>query len=714
MNTAYFSTSCGIVGLPNKDDKGFTFYDVIKNASITQVEARHRSSLVNDWKEYSHNSSHVDEWKLMYWSALASKLLCVQMADPNPNDSEEVLAIINDMLLTHLPVDRFVDAMLILPLRDTDVLQQLKKIANENALMIFAGAIARIEDNQAELRRLHSTYWRIATKDDHLNIDFRERMWEALVLLGMERLLQSSNKHEFIKTSHNAIFDFAEPVERSNGAKILNVLADELFGHKDLSLVSPEEELYPDIIPNTIGKKRSTHEEYHSVRKQIDTIGQLIRKGNDELAHTYIDQLRAQQSSPGNEKYLVKTLCHLASASREEFRADFEFRFLEMAVDTSPNDEWSLIQIADYHKRYGDFARAELLIRRAITINNDPVAVSTLADIYTCQGQYDKAIDLYESLSHTAEELRVQNAIADVHRKQGRMDRAKQLYNNLLLRLTYSSEFEFRVAQRSRIGLAEIEKYTGNLDNAVHIYRDVLHEGLLQGRELVEVQLAYVNVLVRQSKFTPALDVIEGILKNYPYASSARSMKGIVLALSGDNLQALAAIEQPVAHLQSSLQRDWMNSFCLGIVQLKLQKNTEARMNLVDNYYKSIKKGVESNLLRMGAALYLLSVDKNYNEAAQIAQVPDTADRFDNYLTLMVKYHLARVNENVRERSDLLKIMAEDDQSKAFFADVVQALDRRDYSRALIIEANAMLEVAAKHSVEINASVYPLERASGW
>ena len=176
----------------------------------------------------------------------------------------------------------------------------------------------------------------------------------------------------------------------------------------------------------------SVHEAYNKVKKQIAAIAEAVSKGRDAKAEKFLRELiQGQTSLSGGKDYAVKSLCNIAQRCADMFRIDFEAICLDHALRLEPLDAWALIQHGDHLKRTGNYEEALRSFEKAGRLGEIDVARSAVADVYSQQSNYEKAIQIYKTIPDWSHRPDVLTAIADNLRKMGQMEEARKLYNKL-------------------------------------------------------------------------------------------------------------------------------------------------------------------------------------------------------------------------------------------------------------------------------------------
>ena len=86
------------------------------------------------------------------------------------------------------------------------------------------------------------------------------------------------------------------------------------------------------------------------------------------------------------------------------------------------------VQMGNHYKRVGRFPEAVDVLEKAIQSNHERVGVSSIADVWAEQGDYDRAVKVYTSIAGWQRVPEVRTALADIMRYQGEIPEAAAEY----------------------------------------------------------------------------------------------------------------------------------------------------------------------------------------------------------------------------------------------------------------------------------------------
>jgi len=333
-------------------------------------------------------------------------------------------------------------------------------------------------------------------------------------------------------------------------------------------------------------------------------------------------------------------------------------------------------------KRIGQYQEALKTFDMAEKLGAGYIANSSAADVYAQQGQYERALDIYRSISGWEDDPTVLTAVADNLRRMGRVEEARYAYNHLL---------GSGGGVRAHAGLAEIAKGQGKLKEALDIYEAILKTRLDERDQLI-YKLAYCNILKLMGRYDDAYRVIDAVVRDYPFAMQARFARGSILGLMGRELDGLRDL--PASTSARSWQ-EWLRRYYRGLLLFKLQRYKDARADLVEELPRAIASGEERAILCMAAAVYFLRENETREAHKLLAGIHDVHDRHVQYLAFVLKLHLAAQQEDRGVIADMTAQIARLGVADPSLEKAVAALKKFDYAVALRYETEALLKLAA-------------------
>jgi tetratricopeptide (TPR) repeat protein len=519
-------------------------------------------------------------------------------------------------------------------------------------------------------------------------------IWATLVeKCRMKQLIKAGNRNEFTTQWNLLVFHFSASQSRSDISILGKELSHRLFPNEE------QEEIIVASLMEAAKPKPSEEKEvgaYEALKraeKQIAAIAKAVSKGRDAKAEKFLNELIRQQTSfSGGESHVVKSLCNIAQRCADMFRMDFEVVCLNKALQLAPSDGWTLIQYGNHMKRVGNYDKALEIFGQAEKLGESDIARSSIADVYSQQGDYAMAIRTYKAILNWNHKPEVCTAIADNLRRMGLMDESKIAYMKLI-HLAQKGLSTFANSEiRAQLGIAEIAKRQGKLKDALQIYNRIMTRKDVDDREKLFCKLGLCHVLKSMNKFHDAYAVVDEIIQSYPFSMEARFIRGSILGLIGQELKGLRDLPESIG-LPS--WREWLRPFYRGLLLLKLQRYGDAKKSLIEELSNAIASGEEKSIVRMAAALFFLREDKTDEVDGILSQIPDLYDCHAQYLSLILKLHLATLKEDLALMESLRKQIAEIRTVDESLEKAAMAIGEKNFSLAVTYETEALLKLAA-------------------
>jgi len=693
-----FSRSAGVLVLPGPGTHDCTVIDLVGGEKQDPLEAQYLYSAVQDWEDIdgSDMESLVTAGSHEYWVARSVSLLRLAIGGLERSLERRVLAHVEEILGSRVSSGEVINRLLVAPLADPDSPRAPCRTALTYGLAAVASVLDETADIQPLLQRFCDHWLGLPGTVFSQFTESREAVWLTVVEKArLAELLRARGRSEFTTTWNLLAFHFPEPGSRSGVESVGQRLSGELF---------PDEEPREGVTDGAPAEREraprdgkepatSAREAFEKVKRQISAIAEAVSRGQDAKATKFLRELINQQTSlRGGEGYAVKSLCNIGKRCADMFRTDFEADCLAQAIQLAPSDAWALIQYGDHLKRAGKYDEALKVFAQAEQLGEGELAQCCTADVFSQQGDYARAIRAYEAVPGFRQKPEILTAIADNLRRMGRMHDAGTAYAELI-RLAKQGRRGFaRSVVRAKVGLAEIAKREGRLDEALGSYREILsHEGI-DDRDRLVYGLGLCNVLKLKEQFQEAYVVVDGIIQDFPFAMEARFLRGSILGLCGREDEGLKDVfESPV----SRSWREWLRRYYRGLLLFKLERYEDAKKNLVEELPNVIASAEEKAVLSMAAALWFLSRDETVEADGLLSTIPDLHDCHARYLSLVLRLHSAARREDVALMDSLRKQIADIRIVDQTLERAVTALWERGFSIALSYEVDALLKLAA-------------------
>lgn len=690
------SNSAGILSLRTPVTGEYAFLDLVEGKEKESVVAEYLYSAAQDWKEIQGLDAN-DLLKTAtgeYWLSRTVSLLRIGIGGIERTLEKRVLENVEELLGSRVSSEKVLDHLLVAPLKDPSSPIALSKSALSYNFSAVASVLEELADLQQLLCRLTDLWLGLSQTMFSQLYESREVIWKTLVEKhGIRRLLGAANSHDFTTQWNLLTFHFPSSPSRSGLAKIGRELSLLLFPgtvHKEPIRLTPRTESAPrDQLKQTTNIAQA----FERAQKQIVAIAQAVSKGHDMKAEKYLRELIQEQTSfSGGENYAVKSLCNIAQRCADMFRTDFEVICIEEALQLSRFDPWTLVQYGDYLKRIGSYDEAVKIFRQAEELGERQVALSCIADVYSHQGEYAKAISTYESIPDINNTPSALTAIADNLRKMGRLEDAQVAYNKVISLAQQGLPQFVDHESRAQMGIAEVAKRQGKLEDALQNYRSILKQGVLNDQNRLFCKLGLCNILKLTEAYEEAYTIVDEVVQDYPFFMKARFSRGSILGLIG---RELIGLEDLPERSGARSWQEWQRRYYRGLLLFKLKRYKDAKENLVEELSKVLASEEEKAILRMGAALCYLREDEALKADEILSEIPDLFDCNVKYLSLVMKLHSATQKKDITTINALRARIAGLQVVDLRLEKIISALDERNFSLALDYETNALLKLAA-------------------
>ena len=692
------SNSAGVLLLPKPGTGEYTVLDVVRGEKQYPVEVQYLYSAAQDWEEIKGTDANalLEIATREYWLERTVSFIRMAIGGLESSLEKRVLEHVEEILGSRVSSEKALDRLLVAPLSDQYSSVTIAQSALNYGFLAVASILDELAELQPSLRRLTDLWLGLSEIPFSDFTESKETIWTTVTeKCGMKQLLIARNKREFTAKWTLLVYHFPTPSSRSGVGILEKELSRRLF---------PSEE-QEEVMTAPLTKEAKTthlyeeergirdHEIYERVKKQITAIAEAVSQGNDNKAEKFLRELiRKQISSSGGESYAVKSLCNIAQRCADMFRTDFEVICLDEALRLHCSDPWTLIQYGDHLKRVGNYNDALKYFEKAEQLGESVVAKSSVADVYSQQGDYTKAIRTYEAIPNWRDRPAIRTAIADNLRRMGRIDESKTAYMELIDLAKQGLPEFVKSEARSQIGIAEVAKIQGKLEDALQTYRVILNRKDIEIRDRLFYMLGICNVLKLMESYDEAYSIVDEVIQKYPFAMQARFIRGSILGLLDRALEGLGDLPESSS---SRSWREWMRSYFRGLLLFKLKRYGDAKKNLVEELSKAIASGEEKAILRMAAALCFLGEDKIPEVDMILSDIPTLHDCHAHYLYLVLKLHSATRKKDLAMMKSLKEQISGLQVENVGLEKAVMALGKGNFTLALTYETDAFLKLAA-------------------
>lgn len=612
---------------------------------------------------------------------------------PTPLVSELLQDVEESIIRGALP-DQIKSHLMIAPIQAISALKSLITNAVSQGLGAVAEVLSHVLENQPGLTRLVSI-WR-ALDDRHFSAfeNGKRELWQRAVAdLTVIRTL-GSQSHDDVRAIWMALALSASSIpQRPAIARIAHEISSRLYPSAKGTAVStsgrnhdsPSDDARDSDEEKLGGPLRSPHALYSSAKSQVEAIVENVAAGRDALAGKILtDLIHSQTRSPEDHRFAVKSLCNIARQCKSLYRSDFEFRCLSAALEILPDDSFALLQLGDHFKRVGRPDDALRMFELARDRGGADAATRSIAAYYADLGDSERAIEEYQKVNNWEADQVTRTALADILRKRGDFDQAIAAYNALCV--------DGLASDRSEAGIAEIRKQRNDFDSAKSIYSMLLSEEDLDADSQFAYRISLGNVYMRAGEYDAALEMFDGLIRDYPFAVQPKILRSAVYGLMG---HAGAAIKDLPSLAGERAFDEWLYPYVHGLLLLKLRRFGDARNQLLSSLASAAFERDSPEFLRLAAAVAFLGIDNGaVAEATKyLSNIDQNVDPFLRYLSDALRLHAAMANsdseavEQVRGRLRGVK--------DEHILRIVTALDQGDFETASRLEIDALLRIAA-------------------
>ena len=143
-------------------------------------------------------------------------------------------------------------------------------------------------------------------------------------------------------------------------------------------------------------KSKRSHRVHESIKKQKETIKNLLSEGAFDRAFRYVNSLVRYQSDRSELNELAKSLCDLAQHAKSLGAHEIQLQLSQQAVETLPSDGWSQAQLGDAYRCLNQYEDALKAYNLAANYGQLDVAGTGRAEILKELGHLEEARVAYE------------------------------------------------------------------------------------------------------------------------------------------------------------------------------------------------------------------------------------------------------------------------------------------------------------------------------
>ncbi|MCA9740040.1 MAG: tetratricopeptide repeat protein [Deferribacteres bacterium] len=232
------------------------------------------------------------------------------------------------------------------------------------------------------------------------------------------------DKNNTFKDVYTFLGDTYMQQQKGDSAEIvykkgIEIYPDNAFLHRQLGFIYENTQRIPEAIAEY---EKVVSLEPESIQ-DVERLTGLYVKANDidKAIESYQSLMKL---APDNKAYQEDYAALLASTGRESEAIDQKMELLQ----ANPNDTKLLLDLAMYYKKERNWDEASTYYERYLAIQDDAFAIEDLADIYQNNGEFRKAIGVYDRiLAKKPNDVKAIAGQAESYRELGDLQRALQL-----------------------------------------------------------------------------------------------------------------------------------------------------------------------------------------------------------------------------------------------------------------------------------------------
>ena len=445
------------------------------------------------------------------------------------------------------------DILLAAPLDSTiDIDATIRLAAGHGKIPSF---VKRLADCQTRVRKIRSI-WMGMREDQMVKQSGHDHLTGVLISAGVFRRLaeEASTQAELDSLRSQLLFDAA--LTSRCDARILtsflsqirsnlpagSIRRSSLLGNAAKREMDLERETSDSVSRKAdVGTGADAKREW--AEHTVEQIARLFSQGEDVKARRFLAQLVEDQTRDTlNHSYVVKSLCNLAQKCTTAGRREISLDCLKDALHyTDGIDSVLYLQIGNELREIKQFdesldcyLKAEQLDdgSRAEGIRNEIIRVSV------AKGQYEIALQQYQSIVGLDTQPQALTALATLHRKMGQLHESRERYWQV------SAAFD-GYSHIADAGLAEVAKQSGHLHHAIRGYNELFQKyAELEDRPRKIYEMSRSHLFRLTGQFEKAQSKLEELLATYHHDCDIHLQLAKVFSLKGDSVRAKKHFDQ--------------------------------------------------------------------------------------------------------------------------------------------------------------------------
>lgn len=384
---------------------------------------------------------------------------------------------------------------------------------------------------------------------------------------------------------------------------------------------------------------RKVHVLYQQAEREVVTIASLFAEGKDVQATEFLEQLVARQSTDGG-KFVVKSLCNVASRVSTAGRSDVSLQLLQRAMEQSDGlDTILYLQIGNEFRDIREYKKALECYKLAKALDDGSKADGIRDEIIrvsVAKGEYEIALSQYRGIENIHESPRTLTGLGTLYRKMGDLRSSRDCYWSALDAYKGSNDV-------AHAGLAEASKQSGKLHRAIFQYQNIFksYKDQLEPSSERVYKLALSQLFRLTQQYSKAESELRKLWMVYPLDHHVNLQLAKVCVLTGQIDQADQFVKRANAPDLTEIAAD--------LFRLVMSKSQA--LHAFQNHLKPMKSVSITDYLPEDRGLagcrnaVAAIVDEEFEVALKSLQGVPHVDRIHSDFATVLRFHSKRATD---------------------------------------------------------------------